>query len=76
MDVYIGVKMIRATPMTAGEFVKDHPQFKSVLSNHSPEAAGYLVQYPDGYTSWSPKECFEQAYRKVSDKELNLMLSR
>jgi len=76
METYIGVKIIKAIPMTAGNFVKDHPQFKSVLSKHSPETAGYLVQYPDGYTSWSPKECFEQAYRKVSDNELNLMLSR
>lgn len=25
--------------------------------------AGYAVQYPDGYTSWSPKAVFEEAYR-------------
>ena len=24
--------------------------------------AGYAVKYPDGYTSWSPKEVFEAAY--------------
>lgn len=24
---------------------------------------GYRVVYADGYTSWSPKEAFEQAYR-------------
>jgi Protein of unknown function (DUF2829) len=24
---------------------------------------GYGVQYEDGYTSWSPKEAFEKAYR-------------
>lgn len=24
--------------------------------------AGYAVKYPDGYTSWSPKEVFEEAY--------------
>lgn len=23
---------------------------------------GYAVKYPDGYTSWSPKEVFEKAY--------------
>ena len=23
---------------------------------------GYAVKYPDGYTSWSPKEVFESAY--------------
>ena len=24
---------------------------------------GYLVEYPDGYRSWSPKKAFEDAYR-------------
>ncbi len=24
---------------------------------------GYGVRYADGYTSWSPKEAFEEAYR-------------
>jgi hypothetical protein len=26
---------------------------------------GYRVKYPDGYESWSPKETFEKAYRKL-----------
>lgn len=26
---------------------------------------GYAVQYPDGYTSWSPKAVFEEAYKPV-----------
>lgn len=30
---------------------------------------GYLVVYPDGYKSWSPKHVFEESYRMVSDKE-------
>ena len=25
---------------------------------------GYVVEYQDGYRSWSPKEAFENAYRK------------
>lgn len=28
--------------------------------------AGYLVRYPDGYTSWSPWQAFEAAYRPMS----------
>lgn len=27
---------------------------------------GYFIEYPDGYTSWSPKAVFEEAYREVS----------
>jgi hypothetical protein len=30
---------------------------------------GYLVVYPDGYRSWSPKEVFETAYRKLTTGE-------
>lgn len=29
-------------------------------------AEGYRVVYKDGYTSWSPKEVFEEAYRPTS----------
>ena len=27
---------------------------------------GYAVKYPDGYTSWSPKDTFESAYLPMS----------
>lgn len=26
---------------------------------------GYAVKYADGYTSWSPKEVFEEAYQRL-----------
>ena len=29
------------------------------------EEDGYLVEYNDGYKSWSPKSMFEKAYREV-----------
>ena len=29
---------------------------------------GYVVIYPDGYKSWSPKDIFESAYFKWTDK--------
>ena len=32
------------------------------------EKEGYLVEYEDGYRSWSPKEVFEKAYMQVSEK--------
>ena len=34
---------------------------------------GYMVVYEDGYTSWSPKETFERAYRRVTDAEMRLL---
>lgn len=35
---------------------------------------GYKVVYEDGYTSWSPKETFERAYRRITDAEIALVV--
>lgn len=37
-------------------------------------AEGYKVIYPDGYVSWSPKDVFENAYREVTDDEVNIVV--
>lgn len=34
---------------------------------------GYAVNYPDGYISWSPKDVFEGAYRKITEGEISLI---
>ena len=34
---------------------------------------GYKVVYEDGYVSWSPKETFERAYRKITEAELEML---
>lgn len=44
------------------KIVKAEPQEK----NGRP---GCRVKYPDGYVSWSPKETFEKAYRKLDCKD-------
>ena len=33
---------------------------------------GYVVRYADGYTSWSPKEAFEEAYRITDSMNFGL----
>lgn len=40
------------------KIIKAEPQEKDRMP-------GYKVRYPDGYVSWSPKETFEKAYRKL-----------
>ena len=60
MQSYIGCKIIQAEPMN--EEVGRTP-------GDNPPRPGYKVVYPDGYTSWSPKEVFEEAYRPISGKE-------
>ena len=57
---YTGTKTIKAMPMGKAEAEK--VPGKSI----TPATAGmdgYLVEYPDGYRSWSPKHVFENAYR-------------
>lgn len=64
MDTYIGVKLLHATPMTLGEYT-DYRRWP-IPADKDPEDAGYLVVYPDGYQSWSPRESFESAYLKLA----------
>lgn len=68
METYIGTKIINAEPMTEREWL--FTQNKLVSSMNAKYREGYKVVYEDGYTSWSPKETFERAYRKVSYHEL------
>lgn len=76
MQAYLGTKVILAEEMSEGEFNaafegKVHPA-------EQVDREGYHVQYsnPGGgkYDSWSPKDVFERAYRKVSEDEKNLLI--
>lgn len=53
LTTYIGTKIIQAAPMPGPHGALYHDQ------------DGYQVVYEDGYTSWSPKDVFEKAYRKT-----------
>lgn len=59
MQTYIGTKIIQAEPMTCGEAAA----LLQRPTTHADDHPGYLVQYPDGYRSWSPQEAFEEAYQ-------------
>ena len=71
---YIGTKVIKAMPMTRGEY--NGIRGWDVPEGENPDDEGYLVEYLDGgkpnhtdysgYISWSPKDVFERAYRAVS----------
>ena len=68
MNKYIGVKIIDAEPMTLTEFNKKHNKVIPATQGED----GYKVVYPDGYTSWSPKDVFEEAYRKTDGMTFGL----
>ena len=70
MKTYIGAKIIQAEPMDECRFLAN-VKHENVLNHET--RPGYLVVYPDGYKSWSPKEIFETAYREVTQGEKELM---
>ncbi|MEZ6852091.1 Gp49 family protein [Halodesulfovibrio aestuarii] len=67
MQTYIGVKAVEAKPMRLGKFGE-------LLGKQTPLEddfrEGYLVVYPDGYKSWSPKEAFEKAYFGITQADM------
>lgn len=78
MKLYIGVKVVKARPGTMAEAqalkckcpVEDQERIfrKSGTENKD----GYIVVYPDGYVSWSPKDVFEKAYQELDCKDFIL----
>lgn len=73
MTQYTGTKTIKACPMLLGEaekVLRRHIDTTAVENRETTE--GYLVEYEDGYQSWSPKEVFEKSYR-VSETRLDRM---
>ena len=64
MKQYIGTKVIMAEPMTVTEAQK---VLDRELKPATAEEDGYLVEYKDGYKSWSPKSVFEEAYKPYND---------
>lgn len=61
---YIGTKEIKARPCTADEAEKILGR-KICRDNADEQGNGYLVEYKDGYMSWSPAKAFEEAYNLV-----------
>lgn len=82
MNKFIGVKEINAKPMTLGEYNKLRGW--AMPDNENPKDEGFLVEYLDGgepnhpcysnYISWSPKNIFERAYRRVDGMSFGLSI--
>lgn len=60
MKLYIGTKIVKAMPMT---MTKAQKMLGREIKPATVEEDGYLVEYKDGYMSWSPKSVFEEAYK-------------
>jgi hypothetical protein len=74
---HIGLKSVKATPMTRGEY-NDYRGWL-LPSNESREEEGYLIEYEprlgeesnvkghEGYVTWTPKHVFDDAYHDVNN---------
>lgn len=79
MKTYMGVKLIQAEVMNLGAYntLRGWP----IPSDEDPTKEGYLVIYPDGYRSWSPKGQFEEYYfalanpTRISPVDINCMVA-
>ena len=75
MKQYLGVKMIKATPMDRATYNDYRGWDLPENEKHLADEAGMLVEYEDtghpnhthhrGYISWSPLTVFEEAYRET-----------
>ena len=65
MKKYIGTKQVSAEPMNLGEFIEQTGRnpYVNDPDMHGNNEEGYIVEYEDGYKSWSPKAVFEKAYK-------------
>ncbi len=81
MEQYIGAKLIKAKPMTRGDYNKLRG-WELPKGELCSDGGGYLVEYQDGgkpnlegfegYVSWSPKDVFDKAYRKTDGLSFGL----
>lgn len=68
MSKFIGVKMVEAVPMTAGQAANKGYRTPVAEKYSDLEAEGYEITYPDGYKSWCPKDVFEASYFGLVEK--------
>jgi hypothetical protein len=63
--VYVGTKTLKAVPQTRAQYCRVRGWEVPADENGADE--GYMVQYADGYISWSPTKQFEEAYTPAEE---------
>lgn len=64
MKHYTGTKTVLARPMTKGEAHDEQLLHAGTIPTPEERTEpGYLIEYEDGYRSWTPKAPFDRAYR-------------
>jgi hypothetical protein len=68
MKQYIGTKIIKAKPMTRGDY-NDYRGWQ-IPADEDPMDKGYLMEYENGHEQWLPKEMFETDYIEYDKNKL------
>ena len=68
MKQYIGTKIIKAKPMTRGDY-NDYRGWQ-IPADEDPSDEGYLMKYENGHVQWLPKEMFEADYIEYDKNKL------
>lgn len=73
MSKFIGIKMVDAVEMTAGEA---RAKGYRVVQDFIDETTGFEVTYEGGYKSWSPADVFQKYYYKLNDIDGNSIVEK
>lgn len=68
MKQYIGTKIVKAEPMTRGDY-NDYRGWQ-IPTDKDPMDEGYLMEYENGHEQWLPKEMFETDYIEYDKNKL------
>lgn len=68
MKQYIGTKIVKAEPMTRGDY--NNYRGWQIPADEDPMDEGYLMEYENGYVQWLLKEMFEADYIEYDKNKL------
>lgn len=68
MKQYIGTKIVKAEPMTRGDY--NNYRGWQIPADEDPTDEGYLMEYENGHEQWLPKEMFEADYIEYDKNKL------
>lgn len=68
MKQYIGTKIVKAKPMTRGDY--NNYRGWQIPADEDPTDEGYLMEYENGHEQWLPKEMFETDYIEYDKNKL------
>ena len=69
MKQYIGTKIIKAKPMTRGDY-NDYRGWQ-IPEDENPADKGYLMEYENRHVQWLPEEMFEADYIEYDKNKLS-----